>query len=71
MECHLNCSVFLAGNKGHMAFVQRIKSNDKSDPMYEVIGLVTMEDVIEELIQDEITDETDVWGKWRRSTNKY
>lgn len=54
-----------------MAFVQRIKSNDKSDPMYEVIGLVTMEDVIEELIQDEITDETDVWGKWRILTNKY
>jgi len=46
-----------------MAFVHRIKKNDDADPVYEVIGLVTMEDVIEELIQEEINDETDIGGK--------
>jgi metal transporter CNNM len=42
---------FKEGHKGHMAFVQRVNSNGDGDPFHETVGLVTLEDVIEELIQ--------------------
>ncbi|XP_011303756.1 metal transporter CNNM4 [Fopius arisanus] len=65
---------FKEGHKGHMAFVQRVNSEGEGDPFYEVTGLVTLEDVIEELIQAEIMDETDVFtdnrSKRKRLNNR-
>uniref|UniRef100_A0A1B0D3X4 Uncharacterized protein n=1 Tax=Phlebotomus papatasi TaxID=29031 RepID=A0A1B0D3X4_PHLPP len=65
---------FKEGNKGHMAFVHRVNSEGDGDPFYETIGLVTLEDVIEEMIQAEIMDETDVYTdnrtKVRRNKTK-
>lgn len=46
--------------KSHMALVRRVIDNGVNDPFYELLGVVTLEDIIEELIQAEINDETDV-----------
>lgn len=65
---------FKDGTIGHLAFVHRVNNEGDGDPFYETIGLVTLEDVIEELIQAEIVDETDVFvdnrTKVRRNRNK-
>lgn len=65
---------FKEGHRGHMAFVHRVNSSGDGDPFYETVGLITLEDVIEELIQSEIVDETDVYTdnrmKVRRSRTK-
>lgn len=61
---------FKDGNKGHMAFVHRVNNEGDGDPFYETIGLITMEDVIEELIQSEITDETDVFTDNRKKVRR-
>ncbi|XP_028415006.1 metal transporter CNNM2-like [Dendronephthya gigantea] len=43
----------------HIAIVQKVNNEGPGDPFYQAIGLATLEDVIEEMIQSEIVDETD------------
>ncbi|XP_069070501.1 metal transporter CNNM3 isoform X1 [Pleurodeles waltl] len=45
--------------KSHMAIVQKVNNEGEGDPFYEVMGLVTLEDVIEIIIKSEIMDESD------------
>lgn len=56
MFCHRS-------GKSHLAIVQRVNNEGEGDPFYEVLGIVTLEDVIEEIIKSEILDETDLYSK--------
>ncbi|XP_009976455.1 PREDICTED: metal transporter CNNM4-like, partial [Tauraco erythrolophus] len=48
--------------KSHLAIVQKVNNEGEGDPFYEVLGLVTLEDVIEEIIKSEILDESDTYN---------
>ncbi|KAM6972244.1 metal transporter CNNM1 [Aplochiton taeniatus] len=47
--------------KSHLAIIQRVNNEGEGDPFYEVLGIVTLEDIIEEIIKSEILDETDLY----------
>ena len=47
--------------RGHMALVRDVSYSDEEDPKYVVRGIITLEDIIEEILGAEIVDETDVF----------
>lgn len=50
----------LRTGKSHMALVRDVNNEDESqDPFYEIKGIITLEDIIEEILGEEIVDETD------------
>merc|ERR1712157_238357 len=62
-DCPLSeaLSLFKSG-RSHLAMVRNVNdSHEDKDPFYETVGLITLEDIIEEIIQDEIVDETDLY----------
>ena len=64
-DVHLDTMLedFKKGNS-HLAVVQRVNNEGEGDPFYEAIGIVTLEDILEEIIQSEIVDETDIYCKY-------
>lgn len=55
--------LLLLAGKSHLAIVQRVNNEGEGDPFYEVLGIITLEDVIEEIIKSEILDETDLYSR--------
>ncbi|CAM9429313.1 unnamed protein product [Pylaiella littoralis] len=53
-------NVFKQG-KSHLGLVRDVNNSGEGDPFYEVVGIITLEDIIEEILGDEIVDETDAF----------
>ena len=53
----------LKKGKSHMALVRDVNNTDDTqDPFYEIKGIITLEDIIEQILGDDIVDETDAFS---------
>jgi len=57
-------NIFQTG-RSHLALVHDVNNDGPGDPYYFNIGILTLEDVLEELIMEEILDETDMGSEFR------
>ncbi|CAF0715508.1 unnamed protein product [Adineta steineri] len=58
-------------SRWHMALVQELQTDeDNIDPVYATAGIITLEDVIEEMLQREIIEETDFFTDNRRKIQR-
>lgn len=62
MKSDTDARLTVHAGKSHLAIVQCVNNEGEGDPFYEVMGIVTLEDVIEEIIKSEILDETDLYS---------
>lgn len=62
---HRNSCFFLVivVEQYHLGVVVEYDNSSEKDPKAKAVGIVTLEDIIEEMIQEEIIDETDVFSK--------
>ena len=50
----------------HIALVQELRNEeDNVDPVFAMVGVITLEDVIEEMLQREIIEEADFFSESR------
>lgn len=54
--------VFSFVEQYHLGIVVEYDNTSEKDPRAKAVGIVTLEDIIEEMIQEEIVDETDVFS---------
>lgn len=51
----------LKQGRSHMALVRDVLSDGETDPYYIIKGIITLEDIVEEILGHEIVDETDAF----------